>query len=118
MAHASAWMHQAAAEETMPLHINVVYVSWSGMLRISRTCAPSRAAALGRGMKSVDVEAVAAQDAEEQDGEVAVELALAAASGAAELDHTRGRVIMLAILAVMIIAMTHYIHCLIPTTCM
>ena len=50
--------------------------------------------------------------------EVAVELALVAASEAAGLDHTRGRVIMVAVLAVMIIAMTYHICRPLLTTCM
>ena len=111
-------MQQAGAVETTPRHINAAYVSWLDMLRISRTCAPNRAAALGREMTNVDVEAAVVQDAVEQDAVAVVALALAVASVAVGLDHTRGSVVMLAMLAVMIIAMTYHIHRLVLNTCM
>ena len=75
-------------------------------------------AALGRGMMTEDVEAAVVQDGEVLDVLVVVALALEVVSVAAGLDHTRGSVIILAMLAVMIIAMTYHIHRLSLNTCM
>ena len=83
-------MQQAAAVETALQHINAVFVSWLVMLRISRTCAPNRAAALGRETTNVDVEAAVVQDVEVQDVVAVVALALEVVSVAAGLDRTRG----------------------------
>ena len=102
-------MQQAAVVETVLLHISATCALWSDMLLTSRTCAPSRAAALARGMMIVAVEAAVVVDVV-VNAEVAEVLAPAAGSEAADSsDHTRGRVNMIAVLAVMIKAMTYHI---------
>ena len=95
--------------ETVLLHISATCALWSDMLLTSRTCAPSRAAALARGMMIVAVEAAVVVDVVVT-AEVAEVLVQAAASDTADSsDHTRGRVNLVAVLAVMIKAMTYHI---------
>ena len=85
------------------------------MLQINRTCVPNRAVARGRETMTEDV----GVDVELGVGQHAVvvgALALVAAIVPAEVDHTRGRVILLVVQAVTIIALTHHVCRLLLTT--
>ena len=88
-------------------------------MRISRTCVPSRVAAHASGSKNVAEEVdVEQEEVDIVDVVAAVVLAPVVVSEAGGLDHTRGSVAIMAMPAVMIIALTHYIHRLVPNTCM